>query len=54
MLRDGETHIYVCGLRGMEDGVAQAFRDVCRLHGDDWDALLPGLRAQGRYHLETY
>ncbi len=54
MLADEQTHIYICGLRGMEDGVAQAFRDVCRGHGLDWDALLPGLRAQGRYHLETY
>ena len=23
-------------------------------HGRDWDALLPALRAQGRYHVETY
>jgi benzoyl-CoA 2,3-dioxygenase component A len=38
----------------MEQGVDDAFRDACRAHGADWDALLPQLRAQGRYHVETY
>jgi benzoyl-CoA 2,3-dioxygenase component A len=38
----------------MEEGVAQAFREACRAHGVDWDARLPELRSQGRYHVETY
>ena len=54
LLADENTFVYVCGLKGMEDGVAQAFADACRLHGQDWEALLPVLRQQGRYHLETY
>jgi benzoyl-CoA 2,3-dioxygenase component A len=54
MLRDENTCVYICGLKGMERGVDDAFRDACRAHGLDWDALLPGLRAQGRYHVETY
>ncbi len=54
LLRDDQCHIYVCGLRGMEEGVAAAFRDLCRQRAMDWDALLPELRSKGRYHLETY
>ena len=54
VVRDGNAHIYICGLKGMEQGVDQAFRDVFRSEGADWDALLPELRAQGRYHVETY
>jgi len=54
LLRDDQCYIYVCGLRGMEEGVAEAFRDLCREHAMDWDALLPELRSKGRYHLETY
>ena len=54
LLRDDQCYIYVCGLKGMEEGVADAFRDICREHGMDWEALLPQLRASGRYHLETY
>jgi benzoyl-CoA 2,3-epoxidase subunit A len=54
LLRDDQCFIYVCGLKSMEDGVAQAFADICREHGMDWNALQPVLRESGRYHLETY
>ena len=54
LLRDEQCFIYICGLKGMEEGVADAFRDICRQHGMDWDALLPTLLGKGRYHLETY
>ena len=54
LLRDEQCFIYICGLKGMEEGVAEAFRDICRQHAMDWDALLPALRGKGRYHLETY
>ncbi len=54
LVRDGNAHIYICGLKGMEQGVDAAFRDAFRAEGADWDALLPGLRTQGRYHVETY
>ncbi len=51
---DENCYVYICGLKGMENGVDEALRDVCRAHGEDWNALLPALRAQGRYHVETY
>ena len=54
LVGDPNCHIYVCGLKDMEDGVDRAFRDACRAHGVDWDARLPELRTQGRYHVETY
>ncbi len=54
LLADKNCHVYICGLKGMEAGVAEAFRDVCRRHEMDWETLLPALRAEGRYHLETY
>jgi len=54
LLADDNCYIYVCGLKGMEAGVADAFRDVCLRHAMDWETLLPALRESGRYHLETY
>lgn len=54
LLQDDNTYIYICGLKGMEQGVDNAFRDICRDHGMDWDTLLPQLREKGRYHVETY
>jgi len=54
LLADDNCYVYICGLKGMELGVDEAFREACRAHGNDWDAMLPVLRAQGRYHVETY
>jgi benzoyl-CoA 2,3-dioxygenase component A len=54
LLADENCYIYICGLKGMETGVAEAFHDVCRRHAMHWEALLPSLREKGRYHLETY
>jgi len=48
------THIFVCGLRGMEAGVEEALDEICSGHGFDWPALKPVMRAEGRYHVETY
>jgi benzoyl-CoA 2,3-epoxidase subunit A len=54
LLQQDQTHIYVCGLRGMERGVQEALDDVCRGGGIDWTALRNAMREQGRYHVETY
>lgn len=54
MLNDDNCFIYICGLKSMEAGVLEAFRDICRSHGADWDTLRQQLLAKGRFHLETY
>jgi benzoyl-CoA 2,3-epoxidase subunit A len=54
LLADENCFVYICGLKSMEQGVDDAFHDVCRRHDMDWETLLPALRAEGRYHLETY
>jgi benzoyl-CoA 2,3-epoxidase subunit A len=53
-LKNDKTHVYLCGLKGMETGVDEAFADICRSAGIDWAALRGEMRAQGRYHVETY
>ena len=54
LLADDDCYIYVCGLKGMEAGVIDAFRDVCVAHRLDWDSLQSTLVAKGRLHIETY
>ncbi len=54
MLQDDNCYIYICGLKTMEAGVLEAFRDICRARGTDWDTLRPQLLAKGRFHIETY
>ncbi len=54
LLADPHTHIYICGLRGMEQGVELAFRNIAESTGLGWDALRDAMRDEGRYHVETY
>jgi benzoyl-CoA 2,3-dioxygenase component A len=54
LLRDGQSHFYVCGLKSMEEGVVLALRDVATEAGLDWDQVGAGLKREGRLHLETY
>ena len=54
MLTDDNCYIYICGLKGMESGVLEAFRDICRAQGTDWDTLRPQLLGKARFHVETY
>jgi len=54
LLRQATTHLYVCGLRGLETGVEEALAAIGRAHGIDWPAQRAAMRAEGRYHVETY
>ncbi|MPN05195.1 Benzoyl-CoA oxygenase component A [bioreactor metagenome] len=54
LLRDDNTHIYVCGLKSMEEGVVLALRDVIVQAGMDWETVAAKLKQQGRLQLETY
>ena len=59
LLASPQTHIFICGLKGMETGVDEALSDICRKHGPsfgqlDWSKLKAELRAAGRFHVETY
>ena len=54
LLQRPSTHIFICGLRGMETGVDEALADVCRAHGLEWAQLKSDMRTGGRYHVETY
>jgi benzoyl-CoA 2,3-dioxygenase component A len=54
LLKDGQTYIYVCGLKSMEEGVLQALRDIAQGASLDWDAVGSLMQREGRLHLETY
>ena len=54
MLSDPNTHIYICGLRGMEEGVEKTMTNIAESIGQPWGALRDTMRDEGRYHVETY
>lgn len=54
LLSCDNTHIYVCGLKGMEDGVLTILDKIATHAGIEWEALWSRLKSEGRLHLETY
>lgn len=54
LLRSERTHVFICGLKGMEAGVDAALADICAAHALDWTDLKARMRSEGRYHVETY
>ncbi len=54
LIADPKTHIYICGLRGMEVGVDHAFANIAESAGISWNATRDAMREAGRYHVETY
>ena len=54
MLKDPNTYIYLCGLKAMEPGVGEALEEIATRAGLNWEALRNQMRAEGRYHVDTY
>jgi len=54
LLKDSNTHFYVCGLKSMEEGVVMALRDIANDAGIGWEQIASVLKRDGRLHLETY
>merc|ERR1712087_228649 len=54
MIEDPKTHVYMCGLRGMEPGIDEAMTAAAAAKGMDWAELRPQLKKAERWHVETY
>lgn len=53
-LLKGDTYVFICGLKGMEEGVMDALREACAAAGMDWPSLHAEMVSEGRFHVETY
>jgi len=54
LIEDPKTHVYMCGLKGMEPGIDEAMTAAASAKGLDWSELRPSLKKQERWHVETY
>ena len=54
MIEHPKTHVYMCGLRGMEPGIDEAMSAAAAAKGLDWSELRPQLKKAERWHVETY
>lgn len=53
-LADPKCYVYLCGLKGMEAGVLEAFSQACADAGLDWSVMRQDMEAKCRLHIETY
>ena len=54
LMQNPKTHTYICGLKGMEDGIDEAMSAAAGKHGVDWIDYRKGMKKEHRWHVETY
>jgi ferredoxin--NADP+ reductase len=54
LLQEPHTYFYICGLRGMEDGILSSLEQAGQEQGVDWFGLYEQLKAEKRWHIEVY
>ena len=54
LLQKENTHTYICGLKGMEDGIDEALSAEAEKHGANWAEFQKSMKKAGRWHVETY
>lgn len=54
MLMEGNFAFYICGLKGMEEGIYTILRARAQKEGKDWDELLERFHKEGRWNVEVY
>ncbi|RUT09797.1 ferredoxin--NADP reductase [Dulcicalothrix desertica PCC 7102] len=54
LIKEPKTHTYICGLRGMEDGIDAALTAAAAKEGITWSDYQKDLKKAGRWHVETY
>jgi ferredoxin--NADP+ reductase len=54
MIQQEKTHVYICGLKGMEGGIDTALTEAANKNGVKWSDYRSQLKKAGRWHVETY
>jgi len=54
LIQKENTHTYICGLKGMENGIDEALSAEAEKHGVDWPEFQKSMKKAGRWHVETY
>lgn len=54
LMQKPNTHTYMCGLKGMEDGIDEALSAAAAKKGVDWNEFRKQMKKEHRWHVETY
>merc|ERR1719262_616912 len=54
LLQYKKTHVYICGLKGMEKGMEEALGPIAKKNGLEWNDLVKAWKKEDRWHVEVY
>ncbi|MEM0979936.1 MAG: ferredoxin-NADP reductase [Cyanobacteria bacterium P01_H01_bin.58] len=54
LMQKPNTHTYMCGLKGMEDGINAALSAEAEKNGTSWDDFRKQMKKEHRWHVEIY
>jgi ferredoxin--NADP+ reductase len=54
MVKQENTHTYICGLKGMEGGIDEGMSAAASKEDVDWPEYQKQLKKAHRWHVETY
>lgn len=54
LMKQPNTHTYICGLRGMEPGIEEALGAESTKEGIEWKEYMRQMKKEERWHVETY
>ncbi len=54
LMQSPKTHTYMCGLKGMEPGIDEAFTSLAEKNGVQWSEFQKQMKKDHRWHVETY
>merc|ERR1711988_2045663 len=54
LMQDKKTHVYMCGLKGMESGMEECFSPIAEKAGVEWADFAKQMKKDHRYHVEVY
>jgi ferredoxin--NADP+ reductase len=54
LIQQEKTHVYICGLKGMETGIDAALTEAASKSNVKWADYRSQMKRAGRWHVETY
>jgi ferredoxin--NADP+ reductase len=54
LIQKPNTHVYMCGLKGMEPPISETFIQEAEKRGMSWDDLRKQMKKEHRWHVEVY
>ncbi|MDY6785282.1 MAG: phycobilisome linker polypeptide [Cyanobacteriota bacterium] len=54
MLQNPKTHVYMCGLKGMEPPINETFTQEAEKRSMNWDEFRKQMKKDDRWHVEVY